>query len=333
MDLSMPSPGAGARLRQNERRILPVLVLRRSVNMQDNCLPNLFIPGAARSGTSSLYDYLSRHPDICMSANKEPSYFCRTDRTLHDYDALYSKCKHRTYRGDASTSYMVRPEVARKIRDLVVGPKFVFILRNPVDRAWSHYWWVKGNYGLENDKFRVAFQREMHKEPEPEYVIKTINNLYYQFGRYSKWINEYYNLFDKKDIHIVIFEDLVSNPERALDGIYEFLGVKKITLEKNMQSNPGGIVKYPILPRMHAVITTAVGSTVGLILPSRLKYELILLNRKLLFWALPFLSVGNRPAMSHGERKWVSSFYREDVGSLRKMTGMEFGQWNDDFGL
>lgn len=303
------------------------------MNMPDKCLPNLFIPGAAKSGTSSLHDYLSKHPDICMSVNKEPSYFCRTDRSLDDYDALYSKCKDRLYRGDASTSYMVRPQVAQKIRDLIDYPKFVFILRNPVDRAWSHYWWVKGNFGLERDKFRIAFQRDMHKEPKSEYFAKSINKLYYQFGRYSNWINVYYDMFEKKDIHIVVFEDLVSDPERTLDGIYEFLGVKKILTETNMQSNPSIIVKYPMLPRMHAFVTTAFGSTIGLILPSRLKYELMLLNRKLFFWISSFISAGNRPAISTEDRRWVSSFYREDVGKLREMTGMEFGQWNDDFSI
>ena len=88
-------------------------------------LPNLFIPGAAKSGTSTLHDYLSLHPDINMSVNKEPNYYWREDKRLEHYAKLYAGGRYR-YLGESSTNYMVLPEVVDRIRKTVSDPRFIF---------------------------------------------------------------------------------------------------------------------------------------------------------------------------------------------------------------
>ncbi|CAN5777876.1 hypothetical protein BH23CHL7_BH23CHL7_06450 [soil metagenome] len=74
-------------------------------------LPNLFIPGAPRSGTTTLYTLLSGHPDIAMSPQKEPHILCCPDRSLDDYRLLFPDGAQRRYRGEVSTMYMVLPAV------------------------------------------------------------------------------------------------------------------------------------------------------------------------------------------------------------------------------
>ena len=101
-------------------------------------MPNLFIAGAAKSGTSTLHDYLSLHPDINMSVNKEPNYFWRKDKGLKHYAKLYGDGRQR-YLGESSTTYRVLPEVVDRIGETVSDPRFIFIFRNPVDRAVSYY--------------------------------------------------------------------------------------------------------------------------------------------------------------------------------------------------
>lgn len=74
-------------------------------------LPNLYIAGAAKSGTTTLHDYLKEHPDIVMPAVKEPHFLCRQDRGVEHYAKLYDdRLGH--YRGDSSSGYLLLPEVA-----------------------------------------------------------------------------------------------------------------------------------------------------------------------------------------------------------------------------
>ena len=132
--------------------------------------PNFFLVGAARAGTTSLWQYLRAHPDIYMPAalqGKEPSFFCdltppwaRKHRTLDSYLSLFQGAGRRRRIGDASTNYLVSPESPRRIAEQFPDAKILVVLRNPADRAYSLfrllcYW------GLETvTPFEKALARE-----------------------------------------------------------------------------------------------------------------------------------------------------------------------------
>lgn len=116
--------------------------------------PNFFLAGAAKSGTSSLFHYLNEHPQIYMSAVKEPHYLCYHHfpakftgpgdegfsqgviRTLEKYEALFREVKHEPIIGEAPVYYLYCPDTAKVIKEFNPDAKVVLVLRNPVDRAF-----------------------------------------------------------------------------------------------------------------------------------------------------------------------------------------------------
>ena len=112
--------------------------------------PNLFIPGAAKSGTTSLHNLLDQHPEICMSSVKEPGYWKNEkfkdfkNIEKENYLNLFMKSNHKIF-GESTTAYMYYDSFINNINsNYKVSPKFIFILRNPIDRFNSHFWCIKG---------------------------------------------------------------------------------------------------------------------------------------------------------------------------------------------
>ncbi len=126
----------------------------------EKLIPNLFIIGAAKCGTTSLHEYLDQHPDIFMARVKEPHYFSQVERILYDYKEKFSPEKEyhtwvikekdqylnlfkdgekSIYRGESSPSYLWDADAARKIYAFNPRAKLIVLLRNPIKRAFSHY--------------------------------------------------------------------------------------------------------------------------------------------------------------------------------------------------
>ena len=182
-------------------------------------LPNLFIPGAGKSATSSLHEYLGQHPQIFMSKEKEPHFFSN-DRNfqgdlsdkLQLYARLFENGKACKYRGESSTGYMVFPSVVERIKKTIPDPYFIFVLRNPIDRAYSHYWWLRGR-GYETRTFKDAVLADKHDMPHPENGIRGVGwyRYYYAFGRYGTYLKTFTDVFGYGKIYIITTEDLKSS--------------------------------------------------------------------------------------------------------------------------
>ena len=148
--------------------------------------PNLFIPGAAKSGTTSLHNLLNQHPEICMSSVKEPGYWKNEkfkdfkNIEKENYLNLFMKSKHKIF-GESTTAYMYYDSFINNINsNYKVSPKLIFILRNPIDRFNSHFWWIKG-LGLEKSNFQEALSKDQNdKFKAYDYFPK----YYFQFVLY-----------------------------------------------------------------------------------------------------------------------------------------------------
>ena len=123
---------------------------------------NFFILGAGRRGTTSLYQYLSQHPDVLMSTPKEPVFFeAEYENGLAYYRDRYLKgWNGESALGEARPANLLLPYVAPRIRENFPDAKLVAILRNPVDRAYSH-WWVKYCDGIEKRAFVAAVEENL----------------------------------------------------------------------------------------------------------------------------------------------------------------------------
>lgn len=202
--------------------------------------PNFFIVGAAKSGTTSLLQYLRQHPDIFLPADialKEPSYYCDT-YGVENYAAylsiFFKEATAQKMIGEASTPYLTSPESAGKIHDAVPHARIIILLRNPVDRAYSLWKWMHA-FGYETiGSFEEALQVEIHsRKDNPDFLRKFQKGgltyywdfLYFHSGLYFEQVKRYYDNFSKKQLKVIIFEEFVEEPLRSVHEIYKFLGV------------------------------------------------------------------------------------------------------------
>lgn len=294
--------------------------------------PNLFIPGAAKSGTTSLHNLLNQHPEICMSSVKEPGYWKNEkfkdfkNIEKENYLNLFMKSKHKIF-GESTTAYMYYDTFINNINsNYKVSPKFIFILRNPIDRFNSHFWWIKG-LGLEKSNFQEALSKDQNNE------FKAYNyypKYYFQFGLYAKWLKRFYNCFDRSNIKIITFEDLINNQLKTANSCFEFLGLKKLNTISNHTSNQTALLKNPQL--YHFLNKSAMGkysfTKIGKYFLPKKTINWIKLNIKdsLKNWKKENVSY---PKISKENRSELKALYFKDVSDLKKLTEYNYKEWTD----
>ena len=294
--------------------------------------PNLFIPGAAKSGTTTLHNLLNQHPEICMSSVKEPGYWKNEkfkdfkNIEKENYLNLFMKSKHKIF-GESTTAYMYYDTFINNINsNYKVPPKFIFILRNPIDRFNSHFWWIKG-LGLEKSNFQEALSKDQNNQ------FKAYNyypKYYFQFGLYAKWLKRFYNCFDRSNIKIIIFEDLINNQLKTANSCFEFLGLKKLDTISNHTSNQTALLKNPEL--YHFLNKSAIGkysfTKIGKYFLPKKTINWIRLNIKnnLKNWKKENVSC---PKLSKENRYELKALYFKDVSELKKLTEYNYKEWTD----
>jgi hypothetical protein len=184
--------------------------------------PNLFIVGAARAGTTSLWLHLGRHPDIYMSPVKEPHFFSPAESTVFrkiqdedKYLQLFSRARYERYRGEASHSYLWDPCAPRAIKSRAPDARVLVTLRDPVERAYSAY--LQSTQSTERRTFLQAVEDEIASSGDcPSWCV----------GRsfYAESVARHLEEFGER-LHILFFDDLVHDAGSALREIFEFLEI------------------------------------------------------------------------------------------------------------
>lgn len=191
---------------------------------------HFIIAGAQRSGTTYLYRILDDHPDICMAKpmRPEPKYFLQNFDTLN-YDEYISRffkhCRSGQIFGEKSTSYYENEICAKNISVFLNESKVIFLLRDPVERALSNYFFTL-EHGLETRTLEEVF---LEKKPVPTIERSTISVDPFDYigrGRYVDAIMVYQQYFSHENIGVFFFEELISSPE-ALRALYAFLDVDR----------------------------------------------------------------------------------------------------------
>ena len=191
------------------------------------------IIGAQRSGTTYLYDILEQHPEICMSIPKkpEPKYFLgksKEELNLKEYIDKYFINSNNSIKifGEKSTSYYERKESAMLINALLPKAKILIILRNPIQRALSNYFFSVNN-GLETRTLEEVFILNKKAPNNSSIRFISVNPFnYLGRGEYHKYIKRYRRYFDSSKIKIILFEELVNNKQKIVE-LYSYLGVDK----------------------------------------------------------------------------------------------------------
>lgn len=205
---------------------------------KNNFKVNFLIVGAQKCGTTALSNFLSQHNEICIPPCKEvhlfdsPEFDNRWDEEeINDrYRNKFINYSGENIIGEATPIYMYLPIVAKRIHRYNSDMKLIFLLRNPVDRAISHYS-MAINRKEESRSFAEAVLLERYRlwKAKNNYSFSSPirSQSYISRGFYSKQIEKMLELFSAKQMLFVKTEDLVSNHELTIKKIYEFLGIKE----------------------------------------------------------------------------------------------------------
>lgn len=212
----------------------------RKATAHRRCLPDFIIIGAQKSGTTSLYNFLAQHPQLLPSFRKEVHFF---DGGINPYADNFKQGTawyraHFPMRGrrndgkktfEASPSYMFNPLVPRRIAELLPDVKMIALLRNPTERAISHYFDVK-RQNMESLPIHQALQAE---ERRLELAKRQRNYKAYAFrlhsyksrGLYREQLERYFRYFARQQILVLQSKELLREPHVAMRRLFEFVGV------------------------------------------------------------------------------------------------------------
>jgi hypothetical protein len=292
-------------------------------------LPTFLIIGAAKAGTTTLYRYCQRHPEVFASSVKEPRFFAfegeefGADNPVHaqtvtdweNYQALFQNVGDEIAIGEASPSYLSRSEkAAPRIKHYLPDARIVAILRNPVDRAYSHFLYAVQK-GLEPPD--ATFDEALF-HPTVSVGNWVRNRPYIHMGYYGRQLSEYFALFPKDQIRVFLFEDLIADESKLAKDFFGFIGV-----DSSFDPVVGVKTAKSGLPRNRAIhnILNRPNPIKGLFRP--------FLSKKLRLRLTSSLNDYNlvKPSISPTARNHLVELYREDILRLQELLDRDLSHW------
>jgi len=291
--------------------------------------PNFLIVGARNSGTSSLYTYLKQHPQVFMPLMKEPHYFSQ----LHPYSemafptahvsneatylSLFSKAEGYKAIGEASVSYLWDREAPTRIYAANPEARILILLRDPVDRAFSHYL----NDVREGWQELPFFEALVEDSKRPK--VWSVSHLYVDIGLYHDQVERYLDIFGPKRVMVLLSKELrrVEGRRKLLTRVADFLELDPAYLDRIDTShveNEIAVARWKWSRKWGG--TRWVRRMAQLLIPPKAGstwfVKTQILNRF-------FLRPGVKPPMDEKARDWLCSIYEDDVAGLERLLGRD----------
>jgi Sulfotransferase family len=301
-------------------------------------LPDFFIAGAPKAGTTAVHAALARHPSLYMSAVKEPKFFLsdgppptrggpgdvQTYREhvwrRDDYEALFDPAPAGALRGESTPFYLYRQDAQRRIRELIPGAKLIVILRDPVERAhsnWTHLW----SAGLDP----VGDFVEACAEEETRIAAGWADFWHYTaLGRYGEQLEHLYTVFGQEQVFVFRYRALVESPALVLDRICAFLDVPQGLVTEVPREN---VTAHPQFSFRHRAMSRAlrVSTSVSNVVPGAAAVTGSL-ERVLQRDSPP------RQPLTWEQRRALIPRFEADIRLLEVITGEDFGDWRQPRG-
>ena len=276
--------------------------------------PNLFIVGAAKSGTTSLYHYLAQHPEVFMSPVKEPHFFSKVRygtqysqpvNEQQSYLKLFVNAGGYAIRGEASPSYLWCPITASRLKQKVPNAYIIAILRDPIERAHSHYL-----MDVQANRQPLSFSKALHEDYDRFEKGWHISNLYIELGLYAQQLQKFYDEFASQQIKVILYSDLVHEPKLLLNRLAEFLN---IDLESNIHIRHNISHNSYRVKRQHA-------QAIQRFRTFRSIYQkLIPLSWRALISKRWLLKPDIKPAISSKAQYFLQEIYEPEIKDLEKL--------------
>ena len=296
-------------------------------------LPDFFVAGAPKAGTTALHAALARHPALFMSAVKEPKFFLtdgppptrggpgdvQTYREhvwrREDYEALFDPASAGVLRGESTPFYLYNRDAQRRIHALIPDAKLIVILRDPVERAhsnWTHLW----SAGLDpiSDFVQACAEEENRVAAGWADFWR-----YTSLGRYGEQLEHLYTVFPSEQVFVLRYRDLVENPADVLDQICAFLGVPQGVLTEVPREN---VTAHPRRSVRHRTVSRAVrtSAAVSRVVPGASAMTGPL-ERILQRDSPP------RQPLTWEQRQALLPRFEADIRLLEDLTGQDFSLW------
>lgn len=312
-------------------------------------LPDFFIVGAMKSATTSLSQALEMSPDVYISPIKEPNYFCsdindaikkfspaqravadfvtseseinqlieRKALTAHIedislYEKLFQCAGNDQVKGECSVSYLLSMTAANQIARSVPSAKIIIVLRNPIERAYSHWLMVRA-FGVEKDSFIEAIEKEAN-EISANWRLDSHN--YLGAGMYYEQVKRYFDSFPKNQILVMDYEEVTRDFLRAVNKILQHIGVSEMS--KILLAHPNTMLRRQSRFHRLNVFLTSLGikSFVSRYLSMNVKNV-----------AKRILYTNSVQKITDNERYYLMDLYREDIRNLGVLLGRDLSHW------
>ncbi len=280
-------------------------------------LPNFFILGAGRSGTTTLSAVLREHPEIFMSTPKEPTFFSepfQVVRTPIRYAKLFDGAAGTPAVGEASHAYLSHPDAAQTLRAFFPDARFIVMFRNPADRAIALY-----SYMLENGyelypTFERALAAEERRFSSERFARGCPHNfwnfMYYRSGLFGEQVDRYLEQFPRDRFLFTTLYDLLRRPEEVLGNIEQFLDVSpRPIVELPRDGSSKGIRSISVQYVERTVVRRLARHNVPLM--TSMRGRMIAWNR------------GTPPTMLAETRAELLERFAPDLDRLRHLTGID----------
>ena len=322
-------------------------------------LPNTFVIGAPRSGTTSLYEYLNAHPQVFMTPVKEPEFFSAAcfdgvrqttpghgagsleedaaltpelHAELARYLALFERAGDEKVRGEASTGYLAHPTAAKHLHRHIPDAKLITILRDPADRVHSHMVHTR-RIIAEQGQVPVTIEAGRPLAEELCEVVDaalrhgsrppaaTVAEVWLRTGFYFEHLSRFRSLFAEGQLMVILFDDLARDPQAVMAGVFRFLGV-----DEAFKLPTTAAFNVSVVPRNVAVFgffTTrnSFMRSARLMAPATVRAMAMRARNRML--------ATEKPTLDADLRGKLVAIYRDDILQLQDLLRRDLSSWLD----
>ena len=298
---------------------------------------DFIVIGAQKAGTTSLYHYLKPSPEVYLPPEKEAPFFYLNKFYENGWEwyvkQYFSNAPENRLWGKVTPSYMSDLRVPERLYQEMPNIKLIVLLRNPIDRAISHY-----KMAVKRGEEKESFSQVLSKRLEPSYLgesrsltgeTKNYNaNRYFVLGEYGRILEQYFSFFKEKQILVLFTENLSQDPKSTLICISNFLGIDyNYQAPIHRRYHVGG-TKTRLPWKGNQLTNSSIFQFFMSILPDH-KGEI--LKRRFLFWYNIWNTMPDPESieLSESDRKKLTEFYYKDVKKIQELLSLELIPWEE----